>query len=373
MKRNGFVSIQNAHTISCAGYHQPYVQTGYESLTLQRCDKMFGLAAKQNGKVIQLTEKAVRVVYEDGTEDSCPLGRQYGSAEGATYPHDIVPMVTEGAKFKKGDAICYHTGFFEPDFLDPKNVVMKFGMAVETAFMESARTHEDSCSISKKLASKLKSKTTKVKSYVVKFEQALHNVQKPGVNLEPEDVLLVIENEITVGVGNFDAESMATLKNAGTPAPRSSYTGTLDRIDVYYHGDKGDMHPSLKSLADRSDRMFSEQERDLGKTALTGRVDGDFSVKGKPLLLNQAEVRFYITVEHEMSPGDKGVFANQLKTTVGEEMAFEMVTESGIEVDAMFGGRSALKRITNSYALIGTATGNLQATADHMVKMWEGV
>jgi hypothetical protein len=131
------------------------------------------------------------------------------------------------------------------------------------------------------------------------------------------------------------------------------------------------MHPSLKSLADRSDRLFSEQEKDMGRTPINGRVDGDFSVKGKPLLLNQAEIRFYITVEHEMSPGDKGVFANQLKTTVGEEMEFDMKTESGIKVDAIFGGRSALKRIVNSYALIGTTTGILQTAAEHMVRLWE--
>ena len=215
-------------------------------------------------------------------------------------------------------------------------------------------------------------KTTKVKSYVVSFEQALHNAAKPGTQLEPEDVLMVIENAISVGVGNFDAESMATLRGAGTPAPRSSYTGHLDRIEVYYHGDKTDMHPSLKALADRSDRFFSEQQKDLGNDRLDGRVDGDFSVKGKPLMLNQAEVRFYITVEHDMSPGDKGVFANQLKTTVGEEMMFDMISEGGIKIDAMFGGRSAIKRIVNSYALIGTATGNLQKAQEHMVKMWEG-
>ena len=372
MKRNGFCSIQNSHSIPCEGYHQPYVQTGYEGIVIQRVDKIFGLSAKQDGVVIGLTDKAVRIKYKDGTEDSCLVGRQYGSAEGSTYPHDIVPLVKEGDKFVKGDTICYHSGFFEVDFLNPKRVVLKFNMIVETAYMEDPRTHEDSCSISKTLSQRLRTKTTKVKSYVVDFAQALHSVQKPNTQLEPEDVLMVIENAISVGVGNFDAESMATLRGAGQPAPRSSYTGHLDRIEVYYHGDKSDMHPSLKTLADRSDKFFSDQQKDLGNERLDGRVDGDFSVKGKPLLLNQAEVRFYITVEHEMSPGDKAVFANQLKTTVGEEMNFEMVSESGIKIDAMFGGRSAIKRIVNSYALIGTATGNLQKAQEHMLRMWEG-
>lgn len=64
------------------------------------------------------------------------------------------------------------------------------------------------------------------------------------------------------------------------------------------------------------------------------------------------------------------MFSNQLKTTVGEVMDYSMVTESGIQVAARFGGRSALKRIVNSYAIVGTTTGNLMKLKEKMIEAY---
>lgn len=190
--------------------------------------------------------------------------------------------------------------------------------------------------------------------------------------MNPGDILMAIEAAVTGGTGGFDAESASKLSNMGKQIPLSSYTGILDRIEVYYHGEKSDMHPSLKALADRSDRFFMEQSRDMEKPKVNGRVDGDWSVKGKPLALGEAEVRFLITVNFNMNPGDKLVFANQLKTTVGEIMRYQLVTESGRKIDGEFSGRAAIKRIVNSHGLQGTTTGNMMALNQLFVKTFKG-
>lgn len=365
------MSIQNGHTIACDGYRQPYVQTGYETVAAQRVDDLFCFTAKDKGKVISVTDKAVLVEYGSGERKGIYLGRQYGSAEGSTYPHDIVALLKEGDTFVTGDVIAYNTGFWEQDFLNPRQVVMKFSLMTNVAFQEDARTHEDSCSISPVLAKELGAKTTKVNSYTVQFVQNLHDVQKPGAELTPDDILMSIEDEITAGTGMFDAESSALLGKLSRMNPRSGYSGTLDKIEVFYHGDKLDMNPSLKALVERSDKQMVDQAKQAGKPAVTGRVSSEYRVAGKPLQLDYAELRFYITVHNKMNIGDKGVFANQLKTTVGETMDYTMRTESGIPVDAMFGGRSAIKRIVNSYAIVGTTTGILQEMAKKMIEMYE--
>ena len=50
----------------------------------------------------------------------------------------------------------------------------------------------------------------------------------------------------------------------------------------------------------------------------------------------------------------KGVFANQMKTVFSEVMAYEMKTESGEIIDAVFGQKSIENRIVLSPAIIGT-------------------
>lgn len=371
-KRNAFVSIQNGHTIACDGYSQPYVQTGYETVSTQRVDNLFCFTAKDKGKVISVTDKAVLVEYGTGERKGVYIGRQYGNAEGSTYPHDIVALLKEGDKFDHGDVIAYNTGFYEADFLNPKKVVMKFSMVTNVAYTEDPRTHEDSCSISPELATKLISPSTKIKSYVVRFTQNLHEMLKPGTKVEPDMVLMSIEDEITSGTGTFDAESALTLNKLGRMNPRAGYSGIIDKIEVFYHGDKIDMMPALKALADKSDKSLVDAANAAEKPPVNGRVSSDYRVGGKPLLLDTAEIRFYIGVRNSMSIGDKTVFANQLKSTVGETMDYTIKSESGLAVDALFGGRSVIKRIVNSCAINGTTIGVLQALEEKMIQLYEG-
>ena len=179
-----------------------------------------------------------------------------------------------------------------------------------------------------------------------------------------------IEDEITMGTNLFDAESSAILGKLSRMNPRSSYSGTLDKIEVFYHGDKADMTPSIKALADRSDKAMVESCKARGETPYTGRVSGDYRVKGKNLLLDTAEIKFYITVENDTSAGDKFVFANQLKTTAGQIFNHNVFTEDGLKIEAKFGGRSAIKRIVNSYAIEGTTTMLLMLEEKDIVDMY---
>lgn len=50
----------------------------------------------------------------------------------------------------------------------------------------------------------------------------------------------------------------------------------------------------------------------------------------------------------------KGVFVNQMKTVFGNVYEEKILSESGIEIGAIFGYRSIMNRIVNSPVLIGT-------------------
>lgn len=265
---------------------------------------MFCYSAKQDGKVISKTADGILVEYKDGTRKGVALGRQYGRAEGSTYPHDIVSHLEPGQTFKKGKTIAYNTGFFEQDILDPSAVVLKNSMLTKVVLYESSQTHEDSCAISPKLSARTTMNSTKVKSFMIDFKQNLLNVAKPGQKLTPKDILMIIEDEITAGSDAFDEESLAVLASLGKAAPKAGYLGTLDHIEVFYHGSLEDMSASLRSLADRSDRKKSSQSKAVGKPSITGSVNSDYRVGGTPLALNKAEIRFYITVETGTGAGD---------------------------------------------------------------------
>jgi hypothetical protein len=333
---------------------------------------MFAVTAQKTGKIISKNEHGIIIEYADGEKKGITLGRVYGKAEGSTYPHDIVTPLDVNDKFVKGDILAYNTGFFEPDFLEPKRVVMKSSMSVKVALYESNQTIEDSSTISKNLSEKLKAKTTKVKSLTVNFKQNIINAVKPGQKVNPKDLLMIIEDEITSSTDIFDEKSLSVLKKLSNQAPKASYLGTVDKIEVFYHGDKADMTSSLKALADKSDKLLADIAKASNKPVVTGEVTDDYRVSGVPLTLDKAEIKVYITIETTAGVGDKGVFANQLKSVFGEVMDYTMTSERGENIDAVFSYRGICKRIVLSPNLMGTTTTLLKLVAKKAVELYKG-
>ena len=372
-KRVSFVSIQNGHSVACDGYTQPTVRTGYEQVIGHRTSDLFASTAKQDCKVISRTDTGIIIENADGTRKGIELGRRFGAAAGLIIPHDIVCTLKEGDKLKAGDIISYNQGFFERDFLNPSNIILKTGFNVKTALYESNQTIEDSSSISSDLATKLSTKTTKVKTIVVSFDQSIRNLVKVGTEVDPDTTLCFVEDSVTTNSNLFDEDSLNTLRLLSSQAPAAKVKGTIDKIEVFYNGELEDMSDSLRALATASDRELSKKYKSHGKVGFTGSVSEDFRVEGDPLTLDTCAIKIYMTGDVAAGVGDKGVFCNQMKTVFGEVMTDEMLTETGEKIDAVFGYVSIAARIVLSPELIGTTNTLLDVVTKEAVKIYKGI
>lgn len=360
------------HTIACTGYRQARVRTGYEQVLTSRTSDLFAYTAKKPGKVSSISDTGIIVEYDDGETTGYELGRRYGEAAGLTIPHEVKTTMKIGQKVKVGDLICYNDGFFEKDILDPNNVVYKAGIIVKTALMESTATIDDSSSISEKVGKLLTTKVTKVKNVVLAFDQSIHNLVKVGTKVEYEDILCIIEDSVTANPGLFDEKSIETLRLVGAQTPQAKVKGEIERIEVYYHGDKADMSESLRMVANASDLAISRRNKSIGKKAFTGSVDDNYRIDGEPLMLDSLCIKFYISSDIPSGKGDKGVFGNQMKTVFGDNYRDKVLTESGIEVDAIFSYSSILNRIVNSPVLIGTTNTLLSLIGKKAAAIYKG-
>ena len=358
--------------MAAEGYRQPVVRTGYEEVIPSRVGKLFAYIATDKGKIISKNEHGVIVEYVSGEKQGVSLGRNYGHAEGTTYPHDIVSPVSINDEIEKGDVIAYNDGFFEPDILNPKRIIMKNSLYAKTLLLESTQTHEDSSAISIKLSEKFRAKTTKVKSIVVDFKQGVNNIVPEGSNLHPDDVLLIIEDQVMGDTSLFSAEVLKTLKRISAKAPKAKVKGVLDKIEVFYRGYLDDMSPSLKALAIKSDKRLEAKCLATGKKVVTGKVSDEYRVSGTQLGIDQAEIKIYITRSTKASTGDKLVFSNQMKSVVGQVIENPITTESGEEIEAIFGEISGEKRIVLSLKIIGTTASLLEVIQKNMIKIYEG-
>lgn len=353
-RRVSFVTNQNSRTTFSKGYTPMPLRTGYERVIGLRTDDMFCTAARFDGVVKELSDKHIVVSYDNNTDIKIQLGRRYGVSSGTLLPHLIVTDLKVGQKISKGDTIAYNSNYFTKDSIYPNQAIWKAGILATTALFECTNTLEDSSEISQDLSEKLGTQITYPRTITVSFDQSIRKLVSVGTAVDIESILCTIENSTEGSSDLFDEESLRTLSLLSNLTPRSKYVGTVEKIEVYYNGDIEEMSDSLKELATKSDRQFKDLNRKLGKKEATGKVSGDIRIDGSTVDPKTVLIRLLITSNVGTGVGDKAVFSNQLKTTVGHVMTGMNETQSGTPIQAVFGYRSINDRIVNSAVIIGT-------------------
>ncbi len=370
-KRVLYAAVQNRHTIACPTYRQSPVRTGYEQIIPHRVSSTYAVTAKKSGKVSGVTADGITIVYDDGSTAGYPLGTQFGKAAGLIVPHTSITTLKQGDTFNIGQPITYNPDFFEPDILNPKQIVWKTAVTVTTALMENNDTLEDSSALSMDAAATMKTSVVNKRSLVVDFSNSIYRMVRPGDSLESGDILCVIDDTGIASSKSLDSEIISTLQALSNQTPLAKHKGVVSRIEVFYHGDKSDMSESLRQLADVSDRELAKRCRAQGKKVFTGSVDTEYRVNNDPLFLDQAVINVYITSEVIASIGDKTIFANQMKTVVGSIFSNDCQTESGVKIDAIFGAKSIDDRIVDSPILIGTTIPLLELIGKKFIEAYE--
>tara|TARA_Y100001956_G_scaffold9851_1_gene8645 strand:- start:7201 stop:11352 length:4152 start_codon:yes stop_codon:yes gene_type:complete len=354
-KRWNFVNIQLGSATASEHYKTTPYRTGSEKLAAHRTSSKHASVATQDGKVTDVTEDSIVVKYADKTEVEYPLGRWFGSHEGATYPHDMATTFKKGDTFKARDVLAYNAKHFEPDVISPRQVNWKNGVLATIALIEGEPTFEDSNTISPELSAKLVSETTKVKEVAIKFDQLVTEMAKVKDKVGVDSILCTFADDVTGGTGTFTDEAAATLRKVSSHSPRAKVKGHIDKIEVVYHGDIEDMSESVAEIVKRADRQRKKEAKAAnGKIAETGSVDGSYRIEGVPLAYNEIAIRFYISHMSPMVGGDKGVVANQMKTTVQDLMVGKNEAEDGTPMDGYFGRNGIEGRIVGSIYQIGT-------------------
>ena len=372
-KRINFINIQHSAGIWATGYKASPLRTGYEKVIAHRTNELFAYTAKKEGTIISLEDDHITIEYKDNEKKTIQLGRRFGMSEGSTIPHQLSTKLKLGDKVNAGDAVAYNEHYFEPDFFNPRRVNWKLGAIAKTVILESTDTLEDSCAISERMCGEMSTKMTKVRNIVVKFDQVVRNLVKPGTHVDLTSILCTIEDPITGNNQLFDDESIAALKAFGHNTPKAKYSGRVEKIEVLYNGDKSDMSDSLREIANSSDKVLKRFSEIKGKeNIITGNVDGSMRIDGQPLEIDNMVIKVYITAELPANVGDKMVFGNQMKTIIGRVMSGENKTESGEIIDAVFGYQSISNRIVNSPISMGTTNTLLKVLSQRAVEIYKG-
>ena len=372
-KRVSFVSVQYTHIVAITGNSLPAVRTGYEDLMAYRAGPYYCLVSEQAGEVMRKDDRVVIIQYKDGQEVCYPLGRKFAKVSDIRIPHDMVCDRAVGYKFQAGEVLAFNRGFFRRDYFTPKQVSMLCGYMATTALMESNDTLEDSCAISEAMAQKMNTEITYPRYIMVRFDQVIHNLVKVGEEVEVDSVLCTIEDAVTAERGLFDDESVSLLNILSANAPKARHSGRIDRIEVVYYGIVDNMNADLLRTVKSFDKKRAEEEKLYqSQGAQSGELMDSILIDGKVIERDTVIFTVLISKSYGMGAGDKAVFANQLKTTLGRNMVGENRTESGVPIDGIFGYQSIANRITLSPDIMGCNNAAMRSVSEHFANIYFG-
>lgn len=368
-KRTNFISIQHSHGVAGEGYQVMPVTTGYEQVLAHRTDEMFAYAAKEDGKVVELSDTHVTIEYKSKERVAVEIGTVYGIYNGSHVPQRIVTDVTKGMSFKAGHVLVWNSGYFDRNFHDRTQVMWKAGALITVALMESVDTLEDACAISEDLGRRIATEFTTVRNITVDFDQNISNLVKVGDDVDLETILCTLEDSLISENKQFSGDALDSLRTLGAINPKAKVKGSVERIEVLYNGETAEMSKTLKSITNKADKERAERTKRLANgDATTGQLSEPINIEGRRLTRNKAVIKVYITKTLGAGVGEKGVLGNQLKTIISRVMTGRNETESGEPLDMLFGRQSIANRIVLSPDRIGTLSSATLALSKAVAK-----
>jgi len=370
-KRTNFIAIQNTHVIATPGYSQPLIRTEYEYIVPFRVSPLYAYMALEDGVVIEKTEHTITIQYKDKDKTivTVPIGLQHGLAEGSCYQHPIVTELSVKSSFKKSDPITYNSNYFEKDWLNKDRLILKFAKNVTTALTLNNEVYEDSSSISAKLSSEMSTKYTKVLSYTIDFSKTIINLLPENSQVEIDSVIFtLLENESDAI--NLNKDTLKLLSNIANLSPKPKIKGVIDKYEMYYNGDINDMSPSLKKLAKKLNADTESKTKGSSLELTNNKVSDEYRVNGVNLMPEMLELKIYITQNVNAGIGDKFVYGAQLKSVLGDVYSYNLHTEDGKEVDAMYGFKGVAARITLSPYIMGTSNTLLKEVSKQVADLY---
>lgn len=351
------------------------VRTGYERVIAHRVGRVFAGVAEKDGKVTDIDEKAglVEVTYSDGTRDVFPYGDKYDRVENFEITQHLELNVTLNQKFKKGDILTYNSNYFYKDHFT-NQVDFTIGTLANVAMMEHDTTCEDSCMITQKLAEKLTIYPVQERVISLSAKSFIHNYLPIGSEVAPTDPLMIFEEDPNAAsaFNSNDPETLAMLAELNRATPRAKHGGKVVKIDAYYSCPISEMHPSLASIVreaiaqkNRQNKLASSTDKANEYPASSVITKGS-KYKGVTFEEDTVMIVYHIQERIPHGVGDKLVFCNQLKNTCGGIAPAQMVTESGVEVDALFSQNSANKRVVISPILTGILSRVMEKLEDEI-------
>lgn len=304
----------------------------------------FVVVAKQDGKVVEISDGIVVVQYKDGSYDSIDTNPRMkkNSSSGFYIKTRLNSNLTEvGQKFKKNEVIAQDAGAFTKDTND-LSASMNIGVPIKVAIVPNYDIYEDAGPITKNLSKKFTTHMAMKTEAGIPAQSYVEKMVDVGDRVEVDDPLIVYDpahddaetnaflNEIRDKLGE-DLENLVDLQSM--PQVRTEYAGTISAIEVYSSVPIEELSPSLQKIVKKYTKHSANVSAILNKYQNPGDlkyykcgqiisqapevVEPDYQNRVKGVQIGSdgrgVAIIFYVEFKDIAKTGDKGSAFTALK------------------------------------------------------------
>lgn len=287
----------------------------------------FAFKAKEDGKIVEKTDKYIILQYKDGTSDFVDLRElvQKNSDGGFYLTLKLDSELKVGHSFKKGEVIAYDKQSFSDVVGHNDDIAYNIGTMAKIALLNTDEGFEDSAIISSWLSDAMSSDIVVKKDVILPKNTNIYNMVKKGQPIQEGDPLMIFQNafeeeDVNILLKNLvDDEEM--ISELGRIPIKSKVTGVVENIKISRTVEKEELSDSLKKKVNELEKEVSDLKKIMKKYDIQyhDRFEADYKLDATGKLKKVDEgvlIEFFLKYEDKLSVGDKIIYYSALKGVI---------------------------------------------------------
>lgn len=298
------------------------VTTGADAAMPYLSSDMFAYKAKKNGRVKEITDKYMTVIYTDGTEDFINLDEQtMKNSDGGFYiTLQLKTDLKPGSIIKKNQILAYDKKSFSTR-VGSGQVSYNVGCLTKVAIMTSEDGFEDSGVCSEWLSNAMKSDIVVMKDVSLPAMTNVLFLAKKGQSIHEGEPVLIFQNafdeedanNLLKNLNNEDGD----ISEIGRHVVKSKVTGTISDIKIYRTCEIDELSESLRSIVTKYENGIKKIKKvaDRSNNDIVLPPYEKLPMNGKLKNVDGILIEIYMKYTDRLSVGDK-LSSNANKTVL---------------------------------------------------------
>ena len=326
--RSAMTFIQTAkHGMRVKNSMPMLISNGMDQALPYMITNTFAFKAKDDGKIIEKTDKYMILEYRDKTKDFIDLREnvQKNSDGGFYLTLKLDSDYKVGNKFKKGEVLAYDKYSFSDAVGHNDDIAYNIGTLAKVALLNTDEGFEDSAIISSWLSEAMASDIVVKKDVSLSKNTNIYNMVKKGQPIQEGDPLMIFQNafeedDVNILLKNLvDDEEL--ISELGRIPIKSKVTGTVENIKISRTVEKEELSDSLKKKTNELEKEVSDLKKIMKKYDIDyhDRFEADYKLDATGKLKNVDEgvlIEFFLKYEDKLSVGDKIIYYSALKGVI---------------------------------------------------------